>query len=690
MARRSPVQGGLPGSGYRPPMPPLPPMALRLSDVLAVDVDAVGAKAAALARATTLGLPVLPGAVLTTLGARRLHEAVPALRELWTEISDDGRLPVAVRSSSTIEDGTTSSMAGVFTSVLDVEGWLDVQEAIAAVLRSADEQPMAVLLQPMLDASLGGVLFGIDPVTGRTDRLLVETVRGRPAPLVGGLVLGTRHVLAPSGRLIESEQGTAAAPLRWTERRALASMARATAKAFGGPQDIEWAFDRAGRLWLLQSRPVTAAAARPVSGPTFGPGPVAETLPDVLAPLEEELWVEPLRTGIGDALRVVGVVSRRALRTSPIVVTVRGRVAADLDLLGIHPEPPSVLRRLDPRLPARRLGAAWRVGRLRRALPLIAARLVAEVDADLEAVPALASLSEPELVDLLHGTSAALHAVHGHEVLAGILGLDHGTSAAALALAAVAQGRAKGLTDAQIVAAEPVVLALTAPRIDPARATRQLPARQAERVGPDDLGPREALRLRARWLHELSARAAAELGVRLRARGQLDDAALVRWLRLDELGGAVAGRPVPPDLASRPTVDAPAPLPTTFRFTTDGSILANRSRRGRGERRLQGRGAGGGRAVGKVHDLRIGPPPSGAVLVVRTREPALAGALPGAAGLVSETGSILSHLAILARELSIATVVGVEDACERFPLGSTVLVDGATGEVSLVGMGSEP
>jgi pyruvate,water dikinase len=85
-----------------------------------------------------------------------------------------------------------------------------------------------------------------------------------------------------------------------------------------------------------------------------------------------------------------------------------------------------------------------------------------------------------------------------------------------------------------------------------------------------------------------------------------------------------------------------------------------------------------------VHDLAIGPPPAGAVLVVRTLEPSLAATLPGLAGLVSETGSTLSHLAILARELSIATVVGVQDACERYPPGSTVVVDGTSGEVTLV------
>ena len=73
----------------------------------------------------------------------------------------------------------------------------------------------------------------------------------------------------------------------------------------------------------------------------------------------------------------------------------------------------------------------------------------------------------------------------------------------------------------------------------------------------------------------------------------------------------------------------------------------------------------------------------GEVLVVRTLDPGLAAALPGLAGLVAETGSVLSHLAILARELDVPTVVGVPDAVHRFPAGSIVVVDGTTGEVSL-------
>jgi pyruvate,water dikinase len=76
-------------------------------------------------------------------------------------------------------------------------------------------------------------------------------------------------------------------------------------------------------------------------------------------------------------------------------------------------------------------------------------------------------------------------------------------------------------------------------------------------------------------------------------------------------------------------------------------------------------------------------PPDAAVLVVTTLDPSLAAALPRLAGLVAETGSPLSHLAILARELGVPTVVGVRDARERFPEGAVVIVDGTSGEVTV-------
>jgi phosphohistidine swiveling domain-containing protein len=94
----------------------------------------------------------------------------------------------------------------------------------------------------------------------------------------------------------------------------------------------------------------------------------------------------------------------------------------------------------------------------------------------------------------------------------------------------------------------------------------------------------------------------------------------------------------------------------------------------------EGRGAGGGRAKGKiVHDpAKAGP---GDILVVRTLDPDLASVLPSLTGLVAETGSVLSHLAILAREFGVPTVVASKDAMKRWPEGTHVVIDGAGGSV---------
>jgi pyruvate,water dikinase len=70
------------------------------------------------------------------------------------------------------------------------------------------------------------------------------------------------------------------------------------------------------------------------------------------------------------------------------------------------------------------------------------------------------------------------------------------------------------------------------------------------------------------------------------------------------------------------------------------------------------------------------------VLVVTTLTPELAPLLPRLHGIVAETGSVLSHLAILAREAGVATVVGYAQARQQLPEGSDVLVDGDTGRVT--------
>lgn len=697
------------GSSRRPAVTPAPagdrpgPVVVPLRDASAAGVSVVGAKAANLGRAAAGGLPVLSGFVITTGAVDALFSGDDGLRrqvtetvaEAWRHLSAGGHHPLVVRSSSPVEDQSTSSMAGCFASVIGVAGWAAFRSAVEAVAHSAHRAGggraagpagsppagMAVLVQPHLEPRLSGVLFGIDPISGRTDRLAVAAVEGGPQALVSGTVTGTRYSLGRRGRLVECDGVPLA--LSGRDRRLLATLARRAARIFGGPQDVEWGLDASGRLWLFQARPVTAAAPVP-TGPLFGPGPLSETFPDPLPPLAEDLWVPPLRRAVIESLRLTGTASSRRLAASPGVVTVEGRVAVDLGLLGADPATSRLWSRLDPRPRLRQLRSAWTVGRLRAALPGLTADLTASLDTELASVPALSGAPDESLLLVLRRARETLTAVQGYEMLCGLLPAPTIT-ATSLALAALAGGRARHLDDSEIIETSPVVLALAPPAIT---GTRQLPAAaESPEAGPHPpltaLAPREALRLRIRWLHELCGRVAFELGRRLAARALLEGPGDVGLLTLAELEACIrAGEPVPAIDDRRLRLSQP--LPAAFRLA-GGRAVAVPGQRWQGSR--PGRGASPGRAAGPVHHHGPLPAPAGSVLVTATLDPGLAPQLAGLAGLVAETGSSLSHLAILARELGVPCVVGWAGARDRFPPGMLVAIDGTTGEVDVLAEG---
>jgi pyruvate,water dikinase len=660
--------------------------------------EVVGSKAAALATARAAGLSVEPGFVLTTTAVANWSTDPTVASELehaWRALSDDGRVPVIVRSSSTIEDTERSSMAGVFRSVLDVRTLSGLKNAVDEIITHAvtrGDHPFAVLVQPMIDARLGGVLFGADPVSGRTDRIVVAVVRGGPDALVSGVEHGARYVLSRRGRVLQVDG--ALDEIGRHERHEFVKLARRTRTLFDAPQDVEWAIDKSGAVRLLQSRPISTLGSAPRGRPQYGPGPVAETFPARLSALEADLWVPPLDEGITQALRVVGAAPRakgRGRHRGPTVLSLDGWVVADLTALA--PPPRGARKFLDPRVGARRLRSAWSTGRLRALLPQRAAVVIETADAQLAAVPPLDRLSDDELVTLLDRSRTLLRSVHGHEVLCGVALRQGGgalTTGAGAALTALERGRSMGLDDATIVAADPAVLALVPPRIG---ADVTLPASRPggrgapvspvpeprPATGSSDAGSlaaaREQLRLRARWVHELTARAAFALGERLAARGHLPDAGAIRDVHLDELRRALA-EDRPPEL--RPVGLEVGSVPARFVLDDHGrpiAVIPRRKKNGAAD----GQGAGGGRAVGAVVDRDDARP--GAVLVVRTLDPELAPLLPGLAALVAETGSVLSHLAILAREYGVATVVGVPDAVRRWPPGVRLEVDGVAGTV---------
>jgi len=169
----------------------------------------------------------------------------------------EGRFPVVVRSSATVEDSSRASFAGVFESVTNVSSFDELIKAIERVFRSAElghaklymkrlgigrAVKMAVMVQRQINPKLAGVLFTRSP--NEPEKALVEFVKGSPEKLVGGKESGKRILLPRDPSKVKD-------PLMGE----LIETGLEVEDLFGRPQDIEWAYD--GTLWLLQSRDIT-------------------------------------------------------------------------------------------------------------------------------------------------------------------------------------------------------------------------------------------------------------------------------------------------------------------------------------------------------------------------------------------------------------------------------------------------
>jgi rifampicin phosphotransferase len=102
---------------------------------------------------------------------------------------------------------------------------------------------------------------------------------------------------------------------------------------------------------------------------------------------------------------------------------------------------------------------------------------------------------------------------------------------------------------------------------------------------------------------------------------------------------------------------------------------------------LVGTGVSGGVGRGRARVVGPGMVPDlepGEVLVATVLDAALGPLLASAAGAVAEIGGLLSHGAVVARELGVPCVVDVHGATERIRTGDTILVDGSTGTVEVV------
>ena len=82
-----------------------------------------------------------------------------------------------------------------------------------------------------------------------------------------------------------------------------------------------------------------------------------------------------------------------------------------------------------------------------------------------------------------------------------------------------------------------------------------------------------------------------------------------------------------------------------------------------------------------VDDPATAPAAAGKIIVARMTDPGWVFLMAAAAGLIVERGSLLSHTAIIGRELGIPTIVGATGACELISTGLPVTMDGSTGRI---------
>lgn len=272
-----------------------------LSD--ATDPSRFGGKAAQLAEASGAGLPVPPGVAL----GWPLVEAVASHDDQATQLLTEAcaRLdgPLVVRSSAVGEDSAQASFAGQHLSVLNVAGPEAVADAVEDVWRSASTDAarayrrrlglpgtarVGVVVQRLVEPDVAGVLFDVNPVTG-ADEVVVEASWGLGEAVVSGIVTPDLFRLGSRGEVLERRPGVKDVELRPAPGGGTRSVAveaeRARAlslsddqlrqlhdlvlrcrEAYGGSQDVEWAF-AGGELWLLQRRPLTVPSPGGRSGP---------------------------------------------------------------------------------------------------------------------------------------------------------------------------------------------------------------------------------------------------------------------------------------------------------------------------------------------------------------------------------------------------------------------------------------
>lgn len=199
---------------------------------------------------------------------------------------------VSVRSSG------VESRPGMFATYLGIKGVASVSEKIKEVWASAfetraiayriakglpvDADKLGVAVVKMVNARAAGVSFSIDPVTKDERKVVIEAAWGLGEGVVSGsgtvdtFVIDKHNFDIVEKRIARKEKYIAMCEegVRWEhvapdkqeiacisddEAKKVAAITKLLEEKMGVPQDVEWAVDESGDIFVLQTRPAKVA-----------------------------------------------------------------------------------------------------------------------------------------------------------------------------------------------------------------------------------------------------------------------------------------------------------------------------------------------------------------------------------------------------------------------------------------------
>jgi pyruvate,water dikinase len=298
------------------------------------------------------------------LSARLPPQLEEELEQLWEREGARAPWGFAVRSSATCEDGALVSMAGLAESVLGVRGAPAFAEAVRRVWASiasgralgylathgVRDVGMAVVLQPIVQASAAGVMFTRrhDSAAGRPRERIINVGFGLGSPVVDGVTTPDMLTMAEDGTIVEStiarklraavvgDAGVVEIAVEHPDEAALdaprITELAAVAKRLEAIEDVPWDVEFAcegERVWIVQARHVTGLGF-PEGGEAdtvWSSCNVGEALPGVATPFTWSIAGDYSESGFRKAFGTLGCTVPKNAR---LVGNVHGRFYLNL------------------------------------------------------------------------------------------------------------------------------------------------------------------------------------------------------------------------------------------------------------------------------------------------------------------------------------------------------------------------